>query len=124
MKDAPGSGSYPGRYWHFLDDGRMQCDLCPRHCRLHGEQRGACFVRQRMALTAYGRSSGFCIDPVEKEPLNHFYPGSAVLGGGGFLCTSWNRPACRRGALRRWSLGPTSWKDEEQKKSPTCRGRV
>ncbi|WP_316149170.1 AmmeMemoRadiSam system radical SAM enzyme [Cupriavidus sp. BIC8F] len=90
MKDAPGSGSYPGRYWHFLDDGRMQCDLCPRHCRLHGEQRGACFVRQRvgdrMVLTAYGRSSGFCIDPVEKKPLNHFYPGSAVLSFGTAGC--------------------------------------
>ena len=54
---------YPGRYWHMLPDGRMQCDLCPRDCRLHEGQRGACFVRQRlgdeMVLTTYGRSSGF-----------------------------------------------------------------
>ncbi len=74
---------YPARYWHLLGDGRMQCDLCPRDCRLHEGQRGACFVRQRigdeMVLTTYGRSSGFCIDPIEKKPLNHFYPGSAVL---------------------------------------------
>ncbi|MFS8977529.1 AmmeMemoRadiSam system radical SAM enzyme [Cupriavidus necator] len=94
MKDlaspAPSPGTYPGRYWHFLDDGRMQCDLCPRHCRLHDDQRGACFVRQRlgerMLLTAYGRSSGFCIDPIEKKPLNHFYPGSAVLSFGTAGC--------------------------------------
>lgn len=94
MKDAASpatsAGTYPGRYWHFLDDGRMQCDLCPRHCRLHDEQRGACFVRQRlgdrMLLTAYGRSSGFCIDPIEKKPLNHFYPGSAVLSFGTAGC--------------------------------------
>ena len=69
---------HPGRYWHFIDDGRIQCDLCPRDCRLHEGQRGACFVRQRngdqMVLTTYGRSSGFCIDPIEKKPLNHFLP--------------------------------------------------
>ncbi|RJF92196.1 AmmeMemoRadiSam system radical SAM enzyme [Noviherbaspirillum saxi] len=81
---------YPGRYWHFLPDGRIQCDLCPRNCRLHIGQRGACFVRQRiddqMILTAYGRSSGFCIDPIEKKPLNHFYPGSSVLSFGTAGC--------------------------------------
>jgi pyruvate formate lyase activating enzyme len=82
--------SYPGRYWHWLDDGRMQCDLCPRDCRLHEGQRGACFVRMRqgeqMILTTYNRSSGFCIDPIEKKPLNHFYPGSSVLSFGTAGC--------------------------------------
>jgi len=81
---------YPGRYWHMLPDGRMQCDLCPRDCRLHEGQRGACFVRQRvgneMMLTTYGRSSGFCIDPVEKKPLNQFYPGSSILSFGTAGC--------------------------------------
>ncbi len=82
--------TYAGRWWHMLDDGRMQCDLCPRDCRLHEGQRGACFVRQRigdqMVLTTYGRSSGFCIDPVEKKPLNHFYPGSSILSFGTAGC--------------------------------------
>jgi pyruvate formate lyase activating enzyme len=82
--------NYPGRWWHLLDDGRMQCDLCPRDCRLHEGQRGACFVRQRigneMVLTTYGRSSGFCIDPIEKKPLNHFYPGSSILSFGTAGC--------------------------------------
>jgi pyruvate formate lyase activating enzyme len=82
--------NHPGRYWHLLDDGRLQCDLCPRDCRLHEGQRGACFVRQRidgeMVLTTYGRSSGFCIDPIEKKPLNHFYPGSSVLSFGTAGC--------------------------------------
>ena len=82
--------AYPARWWHLLDDGRMQCDLCPRDCRLHEGQRGACFVRQRagneMVLTTYGRSSGFCIDPIEKKPLNHFYPGSSVLSFGTAGC--------------------------------------
>ena len=82
--------SHPGRYWHLLDDGRIQCDLCPRDCRLHEGQRGACFVRMRegdhMVLTTYGRSSGFCIDPIEKKPLNHFYPGTSVLSFGTAGC--------------------------------------
>jgi pyruvate formate lyase activating enzyme len=81
---------YVARYWHFAPDGRMQCDLCPRDCKLHDGQRGACFVRQRsggrMLLTTYGRSSGFCIDPVEKKPLNQFYPGSAILSFGTAGC--------------------------------------
>ncbi|MCC6609810.1 MAG: AmmeMemoRadiSam system radical SAM enzyme [Burkholderiales bacterium] len=84
------SGPHAGRWWHMLDDGRMQCDLCPRDCRLHDGQRGACFVRQRvgsdMVLTTYGRSSGFCVDPIEKKPLNHFYPGSSVLSFGTAGC--------------------------------------
>jgi len=82
--------NYPARYWHRLDDGRLQCDLCPRDCKLHEAQRGACFVRMRqgdhMILTTYGRSSGFCIDPIEKKPLNNFYPGSSVLSFGTAGC--------------------------------------
>ena len=82
--------TYPARYWHRIDDGRLQCDLCPRDCKLHEGQRGACFVRARhadqMVLTTYGRSSGFCIDPIEKKPLNHFYPGSSVLSFGTAGC--------------------------------------
>lgn len=82
--------NYPGRWWHTLDDGRIQCDLCPRNCRLHEGQRGACFVRamqeHQMVLTTYGRSSGFCLDPIEKKPLNHFYPGSSVFSFGTAGC--------------------------------------
>ena len=81
---------YPGRWWHLLPDGRMQCDLCPRDCRLHEGQRGLCFVRMRegeqMLLTTYGRSSGYCVDPIEKKPLNQFYPGTSVLSFGTAGC--------------------------------------
>jgi pyruvate formate lyase activating enzyme len=80
----------PAQWWHKLDDGRIQCDLCPRDCRLHEGQRGLCFVRARqgdaMVLTTYGRSSGFCIDPIEKKPLNHFHPGSSVFSFGTAGC--------------------------------------
>jgi pyruvate formate lyase activating enzyme len=79
-----------GRYWHVLEDGRIQCDVCPRYCKLHDGQRGLCFVRarqgDRMVLTTYGRSSGFCIDPIEKKPLNHFLPGTPVLSFGTAGC--------------------------------------
>jgi pyruvate formate lyase activating enzyme len=82
--------SHRARWWHAIEDGRLQCDLCPRDCRLNDGQRGACFVRartgDRMVLTTYGRSSGFCIDPIEKKPLNHFYPGSSVLSFGTAGC--------------------------------------
>lgn len=77
-------------YWQQLEDGRIQCDLCPRFCKLHNKQRGLCFVRQNLnqqiVLTSYGRSSGFCIDPIEKKPLNHFYPGTAILSFGTAGC--------------------------------------
>jgi pyruvate formate lyase activating enzyme len=80
----------PGRYWRLLEDGRIECDICPRQCRLHEGQRGLCFVRERehdqIVLTTYGRSSGFCIDPIEKKPLNHFLPGTPVLSFGTAGC--------------------------------------
>ncbi|WP_349592829.1 AmmeMemoRadiSam system radical SAM enzyme [Thalassospira sp. NFXS8] len=87
---APLTDTVPGRYWHHLDDGRIQCDVCPRYCKLGEGQRGLCFVRARqndqVVLTTWGRSSGFCIDPVEKKPLNHFFPGSPVLSFGTAGC--------------------------------------
>jgi pyruvate formate lyase activating enzyme len=87
--------SFPTRYWHTLPDGRAQCDVCPRACKLREGQRGLCFVRAResgaVVLTTYGRSSGFCVDPIEKKPLNHFLPGTAALSFGTAGCNL----ACR-----------------------------
>ncbi len=87
--------AHPADWWHALPaaadkPARIQCDLCPRDCKLHEGQRGACFVRQnlggQMVLTTYGRSSGFCIDPIEKKPLNHFHPGTSILSFGTAGC--------------------------------------
>jgi len=82
--------THPTRYWHRLDDGKVQCDVCPRACQLNEGARGLCFVRARhddaIVLTSYGRSSGFCIDPVEKKPLNHFLPGTPILSFGTAGC--------------------------------------
>jgi pyruvate formate lyase activating enzyme len=78
------------QYWHAEPDGRLVCDVCPRHCRLADGQRGLCFVRARqgdeVVLTSYGRSSGYCVDPIEKKPLNHFLPGTPVLSFGTAGC--------------------------------------
>ncbi len=88
---APADGLLPGKWWH--KDGetdRVICDLCPRECAMKDGDRGFCFVRQNvggeMMLTTYGRSTGFCIDPIEKKPLNHFYPGTSVLSFGTAGC--------------------------------------
>jgi pyruvate formate lyase activating enzyme len=91
MTDKPATDTVVGgRYWQRLADGRIQCDLCPRFCRLREGQRGLCYVRGReddeIKLYSYGRSSGFCIDPIEKKPLNHFLPGTPVLSFGTAGC--------------------------------------
>lgn len=97
----PVNANHRTQFWHLQDDGRVTCTVCPRFCTLREGKRGACFVRQaidgEIVLTTYGRSSGFCIDPIEKKPLNHFYPGSSVLSFGTAgcnlgckFCQNWN----------------------------------
>ncbi|BCO31020.1 AmmeMemoRadiSam system radical SAM enzyme [Thiohalobacter sp. COW1] len=90
MSEQLQDGVVKTRYWHRLEDGRVQCDLCPRYCKLKEGQRGLCFVRANqggeVVLTTYGRSSGYCIDPIEKKPLNHFLPGTPVLSFGTAGC--------------------------------------
>ena len=84
------SEAFPTRHWRKLDDGRVECQICPRLCKLHEGQRGLCFVRGNVggavALLSYGRSSGFCIDPIEKKPLNHFLPGTPIFSFGTAGC--------------------------------------
>jgi len=91
LPTSKNSGSViPTKYWHQTDDGKIQCDVCPRFCKMHEGQRGFCFVRavknSEVVLASYGRSTGFCIDPIEKKPLNHFLPGSSVLSFGTAGC--------------------------------------
>jgi pyruvate formate lyase activating enzyme len=107
MVGNPRPSDHPARWWIILPDGRMECRLCPRFCKLQEGQHGFCFVRQRdgpeMVLTTYGRSSGFCIDPIEKKPLNHFLPGTSVLSFGTAgcnlgcrFCQNWDISKARR----------------------------
>jgi pyruvate formate lyase activating enzyme len=78
------------RYFEELGDGRVRCTLCPRDCRLRDGQAGFCFVREnrggKLVTTAWGRSTGFAVDPIEKKPLAHFLPGSTVLSFGTAGC--------------------------------------
>ncbi|HNU12541.1 MAG TPA: AmmeMemoRadiSam system radical SAM enzyme [Rubrivivax sp.] len=110
---------HPARWWHALPDGRLQCDLCPRDCKLHDGQRGLCFVRERrgdaMWLSTYGRSSGFAIDPIEKKPLNHFHPGSAVLSFGTAGCNL----ACR--FCQNWDISKSREMDRLQDEASPVR---
>jgi pyruvate formate lyase activating enzyme len=125
-----------GRYWYALEDGQIQCDVCPRYCKLHDGQPGLCFVRARqgdqMLLTTYGRSSGFCIDPIEKKPLNHFLSGTPVLSFGTAgcnltckFCQNWDISKARNfdriqdSALARSSCGSGS-----TERLPVCRVHV
>lgn len=93
-------GSVPGRWWSPVtppptklgEDSaeRIECHLCPRNCQLKEGDKGFCFVRENrggeMVLSTYGRSTGFCIDPIEKKPLNHFFPGTPILSFGTAGC--------------------------------------
>jgi len=83
-------GVVPSEWWHHLENGRIQCDLCPRFCKMRPGQRGFCFVRQArdegMVLTTFGQASGFCADPIEKKPFFHFHPGSTTWSFGTAGC--------------------------------------
>ncbi len=116
----------PTVHWHRLADGRVQCDVCPRACRLHEGQRGFCFVRERagdeIVLTTYGRSSGFCVDPIEKKPLNHFLPGSPVLSFGTAgcnlgcrFCQNWDISKSREVDTLAASAGPEQLAEEARR---------
>src|SRR5216683_2526916 len=120
--DFLASGAVRTRHWTRMPDGRVRCDVCPRECKLNEGQRGLCFVRAaeggEIVLTTWGRSSGFCIDPIEKKPLNHFLPGTPVLSFGTAgcnltckFCQNWdiskareidrlNAEACRAAGLK------------------------
>ncbi|WED20678.1 AmmeMemoRadiSam system radical SAM enzyme [Vibrio sp. JC009] len=107
------------KFWHRNENGLVVCDLCPRFCTLRDGKKGACFVREacdgEIVFTSYGRSSGFCIDPIEKKPLNHFYPGSSVLSFGTAgcnlgckFCQNWNISKSRETSLLSADASPES----------------
>jgi len=120
MRESIAPGVVRGEHWHAIEDGRrVQCDLCPRACKLQEGQRGFCYVRQARAggidLTSYGVASGFCIDPIEKKPLYHFYPGSSVLSFGTAgcnlgcrFCQNWDISKAREQSRLHASASPES----------------
>lgn len=73
-----------------LPDGRIECEVCPRCCKLREKQDGYCRSRGRrgdqIVTLAAGRTSGLAMDPIEKKPLFHFLPGTPVLSFGTIGC--------------------------------------
>lgn len=78
------------KYQNTLTDDKIQCTICPRNCKLKEGQSGFCSIRKNIGgevvLTSYGYNTGLAIDPIEKKPLYHFYPGSKVLSFGTLGC--------------------------------------
>lgn len=89
MSDIPAQVKQ-AEYWDPIEGGRIECRLCPHHCRLKEGQAGLCRVRivrdGKLAATGYGRVSAAHVDPVEKKPLYHFHPGLPVFSLGGWGC--------------------------------------
>ncbi len=74
------------RYWQPLGGDEVQCTLCPRNCRLKAGQMGICMGREniegKLYATNFGQVVSLAIDPIEKKPLYHFYPGTKILSVG------------------------------------------
>ncbi|MDD3889140.1 MAG: AmmeMemoRadiSam system radical SAM enzyme [Syntrophomonadaceae bacterium] len=78
------------RFYEKMDDNRVRCVLCPHHCLLKEDQRGLCRVRVnqegRLYSLNYAELASLALDPIEKKPLFHFFPGSLILSTGTFGC--------------------------------------
>lgn len=78
------------KYQNILKDNKIQCTICPRNCKLSEGQVGFCQIRKnvnnQVTLTSYGYNTGLAVDPIEKKPLYHFYPGTKVLSFGTLGC--------------------------------------
>lgn len=85
----------PTHLYRAVGSGRVICALCPQSCALSEGERGKCRVRvargPKLYLENYGQVTALALDPIEKKPLYHFYPGSAILSVGTFGCNL----ACR-----------------------------
>lgn len=77
-------------FWHALDSGRIECELCPHQCRVAEGKYGICGIRTaragRMFAAGYGLVSSAHADPIEKKPLYHFHPGQNIFSVGGWGC--------------------------------------
>ena len=76
----------PARYFRPTASGKIECLLCPTACKLAEGKTGICFGRRNIGGTLYavnyGQTVSVAVDPIEKKPLYHFYPSSAILSTG------------------------------------------
>ena len=79
------------KYFKRMDDGRVECTLCPHHCRIAEGKTGVCRSRRNqggvLVSEVYGKPCALAIDPIEKKPLYHFHPGTTCLS---LACTGCN----------------------------------
>ncbi|MGZ4832753.1 MAG: AmmeMemoRadiSam system radical SAM enzyme [Terriglobales bacterium] len=108
---------HAARWWETMPDGRLHCYLCPRHCHIGEGQTGFCFIRKneggRLVQLGYGRPAALQMDPVEKKPLNHFFPGTKILSMGTagcnmgcFFCQNWDISKAKADQVNSASLTP------------------
>lgn len=104
-------------WWQAEAGGRVHCYLCPRHCHIHPDQAGFCYIRVnregKLYSLGYSSPAALQIDPIEKKPLNHFLPGSRVfsLGTAGcnmgcFFCQNWDISKSRQDQVRSQRVSP------------------
>ena len=104
------------KYQNILQNGKVQCTICPRNCILSDGQEGFCHVRkninQNIELLTYGYNTGLAIDPVEKKPLYHFYPSSPIL--------SFGTLGCNMGCLfcQNWDISKSKANPQNLNKTP------
>lgn len=105
------------KWWEPTEKNKLLCTLCPRYCKIGEGQAGFCYIRQNLGgklyTTGYGRPTGFAIDPVEKKPLNHFYPGTGILSFGTAgcnlgckFCQNWSMSKARLDDLNALTASP------------------
>ena len=108
---------HEARWWETMADGRLHCYLCPRHCHIGEGQHGFCFIRKneagRLVQLGYGRPAAIAMDPVEKKPLNHFFPGTKILSMGTagcnmgcFFCQNWDISKAKSDQVNSLALSP------------------
>jgi pyruvate formate lyase activating enzyme len=105
------------KWWHRTENNKILCTLCPRYCKIGEGQSGFCFIRQnrdgKLYSLGYGHPTGFAVDPIEKKPLNHFYPGSKILSFGTAgcnlgckFCQNWSMSKARLADLNSLEASP------------------
>jgi len=113
----PGDIYKEALWWETQDNGKILCTLCPRYCTIGEGQKGFCFIREningKLYSIGYGRPTGFAVDPVEKKPLSHFYPGTDILSFGTAgcnlgckFCQNWTTSKSKYDELRSVEASP------------------
>ncbi|MEM5947924.1 AmmeMemoRadiSam system radical SAM enzyme [Spirochaetia bacterium 38H-sp] len=89
---------FEASYYTRLDEGKVRCELCPHFCVIAEGKIGICGVRRnqagRLMLPYYGMISSIAMDPIEKKPLYHFFPGSVIMSVG-FVGCPFRCPFCQ-----------------------------